>query len=75
MMAIVQAFDAAWAQIEGHFGDDPKMIEEARYRLANCVLSVANDESRNVEVLARGALEAMARNFRDKTALGAPFTG
>jgi hypothetical protein len=34
----------------------------------------ANDESRNVEALTRGALEAMARNYKDTTALGAPFT-
>jgi hypothetical protein len=74
MKAIVQAFDAAWESIAGHFGDDPKVVEEARYRLANCILSVASDESRNVEVLTRGALEAMARSYRDKIALGAPFT-
>ncbi len=74
MKVIVQAFDAAWESIAGHFGDDPKVVEEARYRLANCILSVASDESRNVEVLTRGALEAMARSYRDKTTLGAPFT-
>ena len=75
MKAISQAFDTAWESIAGHFGDNPKVIEEARFRLANSVLSVATDESRNVEVLARGALEAMARSYRDNVAVGAPFTG
>ena len=73
MKAIGQAFDAAWEQIKNNFGDNPTVIEEARYRLANAVLSVAAEDSRNVEVLTRGALEAMAFNYRDKAALGAPF--
>ena len=74
MKAIAQAFDAAWESIAVHFGDDPKVIEEARFRPANCVLSVATDESRNVEVLTRGALEALARSYRSKIALDAPLT-
>ena len=73
--AIFQAFDAAWEQIKDNFGDNPAVVEEARYRLANAVLSVAAEDSRNVEALTRGALEAMARNYRDKVTLGAPFSG
>ena len=45
MKAIGQAFDAAWKQIEGNFGSEPHVIEEARYRLANAILSVASEES------------------------------
>ena len=59
--AVCQAFDAAWEQIKGNFGDNPSVVDEARYRLANAVLSVAAEESRNVEALTRGALESMAR--------------
>ena len=67
--------DAAWKQIEGNFGSEPHVIEEARYRLANAILSVASEDSRNVEALKRGALEHMARAYRDRLALGAPFSG
>ena len=74
MKAICQAFDAAWNQIKDNFGDNPTVVEEARCRLANSVLSVAHEDSRNVEALTRGALEAMARNYRDKTSLRAPFS-
>ena len=49
-------------------------MEEARYRLANAVLSVAHEESRNVDALATGALEAIAQRYKNKDALGAPFT-
>jgi len=75
MKAIGQAFDAAWKQIEGNFGSEHHVIEEARYRLANAILAAASDDSRNVEALKRGALEHMARAYRDKLALGAPFSG
>ena len=75
MKAIGQAFDAAWKHIEGNFGSEPHVIEEARYRLANAILAAASDDSRNVEALKRGALEHMARAYRDRLALGAPFSG
>jgi hypothetical protein len=71
---ICQAFDAAWEQIRVNFGDNPSVVEEARYRLANALLSVAAEETCNVEALTRGALEAMARRYRDMAALGAPFS-
>ena len=75
MKAIGQAFDAAWKQIEGNFGSEPHVIEKARYRLANAILSVAHEDSRNVEALTRGALEHMAHAYRDKVALGALYSG
>jgi hypothetical protein len=34
LKAIGQAFDAAWRDIAGDFGDDPRDIELARMRLA-----------------------------------------
>jgi hypothetical protein len=66
LRAIGRAFDEAWASIAGNFGDDPIDIERARYRLASAMLSVAREDSRDVEVLKRAALEAMALGYRDR---------
>jgi hypothetical protein len=57
---IGQAFDLAWQTIANNFGDDPRDIERARIRLAEAMLSVACEESRDVEALKNGALQAMA---------------
>ena len=64
LKAIGQAFDEAWVTIAGNFGDDPLDIEKARLRLANALLSIAHEDSRDVEVLKRAALEAMALAYR-----------
>jgi hypothetical protein len=69
LKAIGRAFDEAWARIARNFGDDPKEIEEARYWLANAMVSVAREESRDVEMLKRAALEAMALGYRDRPRL------
>ena len=66
LKAIGQAFDQAWAQIAGNFGNDPSDIERARLRLANAMLSVASEDSRDVAVLVRAALEAMALGYRNR---------
>jgi hypothetical protein len=57
LKAIGRAFDEAWASIAGNFSDD--QIEAARLRLANALLAVAKDNSRDVEVMKREALERM----------------
>jgi hypothetical protein len=62
--AIGEAFDAAWAEIAGNFGNVPTDIDNARYRLASALLSVASEESRGVEVLKCVALQVMALNYR-----------
>ena len=64
LRAVGQAFDAAWTEIAGNFGSDTQDIERARLRLAKAMLSVANEESRDVEVLKRAALEQMALDYR-----------
>ena len=69
LKAIGQAFDEAWVTIAGNFGDDPLDIEKARLRLANALLSIAHEDSRDVEVLKRAALEAMALAYREKLSL------
>jgi hypothetical protein len=61
-----QAYDEAWREIAGNFGDDPGDIELARTKLASALLSVACEESRDVEVLKNGALQAMAFGYRER---------
>ena len=63
LKAIGQAFDAAWTIIERNFGNDPRDIAEARMRLAEAMLSIAAEDSRDVEALKNGALQAMALNY------------
>jgi hypothetical protein len=62
--AMGQAFDEAWAEIAGNFGDHPMEIETARLRLANAILSAAVDGSKEVSALKAGALHAMAIYYR-----------
>ena len=57
LKAIGRAFDEAWASIAGNFSDD--QIEAGRLRLANALLAVAKDNSRDVEVMKREALDRM----------------
>jgi hypothetical protein len=61
LKAVGQAFDTAWLEIAGNFGDD---VERARYKLATALLSVANEDSRDVEVLKQAALQRMALDYR-----------
>jgi hypothetical protein len=62
LKAIGEAFDAAWTEIAGGFVSDPIVIEAARLKLANAILSLAKQDSRDVEALKRAALEVMARS-------------
>jgi hypothetical protein len=64
LKAIGQAFDAAWADIEGNFGEEPERVAAARLKLANAMLSVAYNDSRDVRVLKNAALQAMAKDYR-----------
>ena len=50
LQAIRKAFDEAWAEIAGNFGDDAADIEAARLKLAKAMLSLADEESRDVAV-------------------------
>lgn len=64
LKVIGQAFDEAWAEIAGNFGNVPIEIDNARYTLATALLSVASEDSRDVEVLKRAALQRMALDYR-----------
>jgi|RhiMethySRZTD1v2_1073278.scaffolds.fasta_scaffold319978_1 hypothetical protein len=62
--AINQAFDEAWGEIASRFGTRLVVIEAARLKLADILLSIASEETRDVEVLKCFALQAMARDDR-----------
>jgi hypothetical protein len=64
LKAITQAYDEAWDVVAGNFGEGS--IEAGRMRLANAILSVACEDSRDVEALKRGALEAMALRYANR---------
>jgi hypothetical protein len=55
-----QAFDGAWAEVAGTFGSDPAASDAARLNLANAVLSVTTEDSRDVMTLKQKALVALA---------------
>ena len=61
-----KGFDAAWACISNDFRGDPDEIKAGRRALAIAVLSVADEGSRDVEVLKNAALQAMALEYRGK---------
>jgi hypothetical protein len=59
LKAMGQAFDAAWADIEGNFGEEPERVAAARLKLANVMLSVADKrQPRRAGFEARGAASA-----------------
>jgi hypothetical protein len=64
LKAIGQAFEEAWVEIAGNFGNEPAVIDSARLKLAQALLSVANDDSRDVEALKQAALQRMALDYR-----------
>jgi hypothetical protein len=64
LKVISQAFDTAWLEIAGNFGDDSGDIERARNKLAIALLSVASEDSRDEELLKQAALQRMALNYR-----------
>ena len=63
LKAVGQAFDDAWDAIAANFGLDPQAIDAAQLQLANAVLSIADENSRNVDVLKHAALLRMALDY------------
>lgn len=68
ILILGRAFDQAWQAIAGNFGDDPHDVERARMRLAEALLSLASENSRDVEALKNGALQAVALQYRRRRA-------
>jgi hypothetical protein len=67
LKAIGQAFDEAWLEIAGNFGDDAVDVQKARVRLAGALLSIAHEDSRDVGVLKQAALERMALDYKRRS--------
>jgi hypothetical protein len=64
LKVIGAAFDAAWVEIAHNYGHYEAAIETARLHLAEAVLSVASEDSRDVEALKKGALQAFAQDYK-----------
>jgi len=64
LKAMGEAFDQAWEEIAGNFGNSPIEIESARLRLAEAMLSIATEGSTDVAALKAGALQAVALDCR-----------
>jgi hypothetical protein len=66
LRAIAEAFDAVWVDIAGNFGSNPADVERARLRLARAMLSIASEDSRDIEVPKQAALEQVALDYRQR---------
>jgi hypothetical protein len=55
-----QAFDEAWQDIAGNFGED--RVLEARLKLADIILAIATADNRDVAALKQMALQKMAHD-------------
>jgi hypothetical protein len=64
--ALGRAFDEAWQGIAGNFGNDQQIVEAARLRLANALLSAAGEDTTDVEALKTAALLIMSRSYAPK---------
>jgi hypothetical protein len=62
LKAITQAFDEAWTSIADQY-HTPVQIDAARMQLAQAVLSVASESSRDVEVLKQAVLQVMRGDY------------
>jgi hypothetical protein len=61
LKTMTQAFDQAWSVIAGNIRQDGRAA--ARLRLASALLSVATEDSHDVQDLKRNALEAMSLSY------------
>lgn len=67
LQVLNQAFDAAWADIAGFYGDDPSLVQSARSKLADAVLRAADrDGFSDAEALSRAALTMLALSYRPR---------
>jgi hypothetical protein len=64
LKVIGDAFDAAWAEIASNFTGSLIQSDAARLKLATALLSIASEDSRDVQVLKRAAQQRMALDYR-----------
>ena len=60
LKVIFKAFDDAWEAIASKFVGDPLRRDAARLKLANVILSLANDNSKDADQLKAAALRVIA---------------
>ena len=58
------AFDQAWETIAANFGNDNDAAEAARLKLANAILAVMREDSRDPARIKNAALQMIALNGR-----------
>ena len=59
MQVVHQAFDSAWAVLEAGCGSDPGVVDTRRMELAEAILAVTRDDSRDPEQIKLLALQLM----------------
>jgi hypothetical protein len=59
MQVVHEAFDRAWAVLEAACGSDPQVIDTRRLELAEAILAVTRDDSRDPEQIKLLALQLM----------------
>jgi len=59
LKVIGRAFDDAWASMAPNVGSDPLLVRAARLKLADVILSIASESSRDADALRQAALRAM----------------
>ena len=64
LKAIGQAFDEAWNEIAGNFGGDATAIRVGRLKLADALLTAADEGNDDVEALKQAALKLLAIAYR-----------
>lgn len=57
LKALFQAFDEAWSVLAPRYGNDPAAMAAARTRLANILLGLAREDSRDAGALRDAALQ------------------
>ena len=67
LKVITKAFDDAWSEIAPHFDGDQQQVQSARLKLADAILSVATEHTRDPEQLKNQALEVMALGYRQRS--------
>jgi hypothetical protein len=64
LKVISKAFDDAWSEISPHFAKNGLKAEAVRRTLANAILEVAAEDSRDSDELKNAGLRAMALAYR-----------
>ena len=60
LKVLYQAFDEAWETIATNVSDDPQLVETARLKLANTILSFPIDAVTDAEQIKNSSLQILA---------------